>query len=455
MTGQITLNTKAGKTLLDISGLNGVNHIVEIGTWNGDGSTRCILKGIENKNDAEFITIESDKKMYAEAASRLPKNITSLYGSIIKLEELDESNLTPEEKAWLDSDLRNYNECPNVLSRIPKEIDLLVLDGGEFSTRAEFLKLKDRCRYIFLDDTHLRKNKLNRKDLLLSEDFAAIEDSGERNGWSLFKHFDPIQLNKFSELHNGKTIHFCKTDFLRSDFEIIRNLDNNVILISGNSDYSIDSSYLEQIPSNVKKWYCQNKTCEDERLIALPLGIENTSACGREGHGYVWGHALEKKSVLRASFSRHNENPQRFIFANFWTGSNPTHREEIKKIARSKDYITWKEPMVPEGQYASYSAFVSDILNHQAVLCPQGNGRGDNHRIYETLYCNRVPIVFNQSQYETLYKEWPVVLIEKTADLEDEDWLRDSIREAKNKNNTKSLDFQYWKKKILRDAESL
>ena len=196
MTGQITLNEEAGKTLLEIAGLSDVKCVVEIGTWNGDGSTRCILKGIENKNDAEFITIESDKKMYEDAASRLPKNITSLYGSIIKLEELDESNLTPEEKNWLAGDLRNYNECPNVLSRIPKEIDLLVLDGGEFSTRAEFLKLKDRCRYIFLDDTRLRKNKLNRKDLLFSEDFVVIKDSGERNGWSLFKRFDPSQLDK-------------------------------------------------------------------------------------------------------------------------------------------------------------------------------------------------------------------------------------------------------------------
>ena len=41
-----------------------------------------------------------------------------------------------------------------------------------------------------------------------------------------------IQLNKFTNLHDGNKIIFCKTDFLFEEFNTIKNLDSDVILIT-------------------------------------------------------------------------------------------------------------------------------------------------------------------------------------------------------------------------------
>ena len=74
-----------------------------------------------------------------------------------------------------------------------------------------------------------------------------------------------IQINQFSHLHNGENIFFCKTDFLRGVLNFISSLNQNVILITGNSDYSITDDIAELAPSNVKYWYAQNAECKSRK----------------------------------------------------------------------------------------------------------------------------------------------------------------------------------------------
>ncbi len=60
-----------------------------------------------------------------------------------------------------------------------------------------------------------------------------------------------FQINKLSELHDGKNIIFCKTDFIQQEFQYINSLDNDVILITGNSDYAIDHHKFNDRPKNI------------------------------------------------------------------------------------------------------------------------------------------------------------------------------------------------------------
>lgn len=79
--------------------------------------------------------------------------------------------------------------APFVLDQLPESIDLLLLDGGEFSSWSEFQVLRNRLtKYLFLDDTHVRKNSAVRKWLLKTPDsgFALAFESTDRNGWSVF-----------------------------------------------------------------------------------------------------------------------------------------------------------------------------------------------------------------------------------------------------------------------------
>lgn len=189
MSGQINLDSVAGQFIKLLSSQNDVNSIVEIGTWNGLGSTRCVLEGIKQKQDCTFISLESNRAMYDLAVkNNIGQNVSIVYGKIAHIEALDKSNLVGQESSWLEGDIADYNSCPDVYADLPDKIDLLILDGGEFSTREEFSMLRDRSNYIFLDDTKTRKNRDNREELLNSSEFVAmIDDPNSRNGWAVFK----------------------------------------------------------------------------------------------------------------------------------------------------------------------------------------------------------------------------------------------------------------------------
>ena len=188
--GQINLHTHPGMKIREISKLEEVNTIVEIGTWNGAGSTACVIAGIKNKPDAKFYSLECDEQQYNLATSIVDQaeNVHLLLGKIVEDTELDIENLSAAEVSWLADDKTALSKVPNVLEQLPETIDFLILDGGEFSTKAEFEKLKDRSKYIFLDDTAIRKNKANRANLLADNNFTTIEDKlADRNGWGLYK----------------------------------------------------------------------------------------------------------------------------------------------------------------------------------------------------------------------------------------------------------------------------
>ena len=61
-------------------------------------------------------------------------------------------NLNPENIEWFYQDLRRYKKTKNVFELLDTDYDLILFDGGEFSTFAEFEKLYQRTKYFCLDD---------------------------------------------------------------------------------------------------------------------------------------------------------------------------------------------------------------------------------------------------------------------------------------------------------------
>jgi len=72
---------------------------------------------------------------------------------------------------------------------MPDKIDLLLLDGGEFSTLSEFNKLYSRSKYILLDDTNTTKCNKVSKILIEDNNFELIfdEQTDDRNGFMAFR----------------------------------------------------------------------------------------------------------------------------------------------------------------------------------------------------------------------------------------------------------------------------
>jgi hypothetical protein len=195
-TGQVTRGTELGDFLYNNAKLKDVINIVEIGTWLGGGSTKIIVDGvIDSGVKKNFITIESHKPFYDHACSLLEEYkdyVTLLHGSILVENDLNWFNyadLDPNvyKREWFDLDLNNIKNSQNVLDKIPNTIDMLFLDGGEFSTYPEWLKLKSRTKLLVMDDIKVLKNNKVHNELLNDSNYELIfEDMEYGNGCSAF-----------------------------------------------------------------------------------------------------------------------------------------------------------------------------------------------------------------------------------------------------------------------------
>jgi hypothetical protein len=249
---------------------------------------------------------------------------------------------------------------------------------------------------------------------------------------------DLIQINKFSELHDGNKIIFCKTDFIFNEFELISKIPHDIILITGNSDYPIDESRFHLKPNNVKKWYTQNAIVNDECLIPLPIGLENKLESVRPGHGIgYYDRVLEKEQLLSRNITK---QPIKKYYSNFNIETNYSYRSKIKSICENSPHIDWEESNL------SLTEFFDKILDYEAIICPIGNGV-DTHRLWEVLYSNRTPITIRVGNFKIyeLYEKLPVVILDDENDLYNEKLLDNKIKEVKNNQYDMSLlDYSYW-----------
>lgn len=256
------------------------------------------------------------------------------------------------------------------------------------------------------------------------------------------KNMELIQLNKFSSLHNNTDIFFCKTDFLREDLNYISTLDNNVILISGNSDYPITDDYLNLVPKNIIKWYGQNITSNHELFEPIPLGIENKFESQRVGHGVGYFDRVHEKEFL---LNRNLEiKPTKKIYANFEISTNYSHRVSVKNLCVESEHIDWETPNL------SLQDFFDKILDYEMVVCPAGNGV-DTHRLWEVLYSRRVPITIKMGNFKIyeLYEKLPIIILDNPLDLYNYELINKKYSEVIDSNyNIELLDYNYWNNKI-------
>jgi hypothetical protein len=202
--GQINRGSALGEIIYNLALRQDVYTIVDIGAWNGLGSTKCIRDAvIAKRKPCNVLAIEAYESMYKQAIQYdYPKieGFNLVYGRVVDLDELtwfDKNTLNEDEKKWLYNDTVNYGMCPNVKHMLPDKVDLLILDGGEFSTYVEFMNLHDRARFIVLDDTHSNTIKCIeiRKYILANPSkFSVLHDvTNERNGYMAVENLSYVK----------------------------------------------------------------------------------------------------------------------------------------------------------------------------------------------------------------------------------------------------------------------
>jgi hypothetical protein len=197
--GQINIDQKFGKLIFDLASLEENKVFLDIGTWNGLGSTKCFIEAMKVNKNSTLYTVENNSEKIQSAQLFLDKFIKEyeldvhfLNGTFIDDADIDkwisENNiqLSQQQKYWLDID--KSNSASKILSSNFDKIDILLIDGSDYSGYLELLLFKDISKYIMLDDVNSLKNMMSRDFLLNSDDFELIaDDLSDRNGYSVFK----------------------------------------------------------------------------------------------------------------------------------------------------------------------------------------------------------------------------------------------------------------------------
>jgi hypothetical protein len=199
--GQITPEEYSGEVLIRYVKDSKLNTILDIGTWNGLGSTRCFLLALAGNTTTRLISLESNKDKHQAALSNLHDLLTDrteiVWGTLLRPEDIPNTELArvfpdittnSEFARWHSIDIENMKLAPYIFDTLPKTIDFVLFDGGEFTTYFEFQRLFPRCtRFIALDDVNVSKCSNIRNILRSNREWREVEYTSGRNGFSLFK----------------------------------------------------------------------------------------------------------------------------------------------------------------------------------------------------------------------------------------------------------------------------
>ena len=173
-----------------------------------------------------------------------------------------------------------------------------------------------------------------------------------------------ITGERLSKLNN---IRYIKTDYINDQI-----YSENDIILSHNSDYSINENHIDYI-NKVTLWMGQNININHEKLVVLPIGIANSE----------WTHGnLEILSKIM------NENNEKTKLCYYWfnINTNPEKRTYVKQI------IDKNIPEIEWQQSNNFEEYLRNLSKHTFAICPVGNGI-DTHRMWECLNLKVVPIV--------------------------------------------------------------
>ena len=183
---------------------DGPKKWIEVGAWNGNGTTLCLLDGLRlrvEKDSVEILSYEADPFLYKIAAENLqnhPYNdffFRLVYGRIPSTGPFPtESEIPESEKGEGSHFFLNYEREKAIFQAAPQIAlpfvpDAVILDGGEYTGRFDWDCLdKSGLSYVFLDDVGVYKHKQIYEALLQSSEWKLYcEEKEELNGWAVFQ----------------------------------------------------------------------------------------------------------------------------------------------------------------------------------------------------------------------------------------------------------------------------
>ena len=203
--GEINESDRFGSAIISTVEKYNLQKILEIGSWDGTGSTQCFIKGMVRlkKPSLTCIEVKSDRyKQLVENTKKYPW-IKCVNQTTISLKALIDNDF---EVLWngpynhIKSDKHTvnnwYNQDINEISKYDSGFletdktyyDGIMIDGSEFFGYSEYLLVKNRCKVLFLDDYYSAfKTRRIAEELYKDNNWICIDgDKYTRNGFAIF-----------------------------------------------------------------------------------------------------------------------------------------------------------------------------------------------------------------------------------------------------------------------------
>ena len=253
----------------------------------------------------------------------------------------------------------------------------------EFIKKCEDFQKDKKIMTLFIDNIRLYQ-RIDRSSMYNNMEMEPT------NNWQ--NHKD--SKNKMIDLYSGE-------DLLKLCSKIP---ELNFIIFTGYEDTNIDDDIFNKIPENVLGVYVAS--CSEsinEKVHPIPFGLP------------IGGNNDTRYDTLRNIISSPDVEANSLVYINHSVGSNP-YREKVNEYFSDKTWCTIKKPVsIATHDYKSY---LNEIKSHKFTISVDGNAINcDCYRVWETLYMNRVPIVKRSKNFEILFKDYPVLLVDDFCEI--------------------------------------
>ena len=193
--GQITLETAFGRELAALGANPRYNIFVEVGTWDGEGSTRCLWEGLKDRTDGpRLVSFEANRDWWRVASSRWKdvSGVQILWGRLAErmmsdkevLEHPQYEKIKDHYALHFTQDERDFATAPLVRMR---RCDVAILDGGEFCGLSDWKAIEPLApQVVCLDDVNVMKNSAVLEEML-SKGWKMVFRTEERNGAAILE----------------------------------------------------------------------------------------------------------------------------------------------------------------------------------------------------------------------------------------------------------------------------
>lgn len=183
---------------------------------------------------------------------------------------------------------------------------------------------------------------------------------------------------------------------------------NQFIIFTSHEDTPIDNQI--KLPDNVLKVYAVNALYNNDRIIPFPIGLQRQIGDNDKRL------EIMKELVESEEDAIFTKEPNKLLYINCGVERN-SERLPLLKFETNDWCTTRFDKDSKFFPYERYNEFLSELRDHKFVVCPKGHGY-DTHRIWETLYMRRVPVMLDDPYFRRLLKGFEVLYIDKWENLE-------------------------------------